>query len=131
MKAFIGNKYIAGITQFIQDEHFGEKDFIDWYAETMGMTREEYVAYCMTESRHIENFEQFSLNEEDKSRSEGYIPAKLKRDFEDLKAGAELSADALDYSSAAKDDLVVCYTGNDKMVRIPKAIVELQDGEGI
>lgn len=44
MKQFIGNKYVKGITQFIQAEHFGPKDFIDWYCESMGLSREEYMA---------------------------------------------------------------------------------------
>jgi hypothetical protein len=132
MKTFIGNKFIKGITQFIQGEHFNENDFIEQNRATMGLSREEYMAYYMSEnSKHIENFEQFSLNEENKSRSEGYIPAMIKREFEGLPANTEIYADALDYSGAAKDDLVVCYTNDDKMVRVPKAIIELQDGEGI
>lgn len=44
MKIFIGNKYVKGITQYIPDEHFGPKDYIDWYCEQMGLSREEYMA---------------------------------------------------------------------------------------
>jgi hypothetical protein len=44
MIQFFGNKYVKGITQFIQDEHFGPRDYIDWYCEQMGLSREEYMA---------------------------------------------------------------------------------------
>ena len=42
---FLGNKYVKGITQFIPDNHFGPKDFIDYHRERMGLTREEYMAF--------------------------------------------------------------------------------------
>ena len=44
MKQFFGNKYVKGITQYIPTEHFGPKDYIDWYCEQMGLSREEYMA---------------------------------------------------------------------------------------
>lgn len=81
---------------------------------------------------NILTFEQFKLNEDDKSRSDGFVPAILKKDFESLQAGTELNADALDYAQAAKDDLVICYLeSSDEMIRIPKYMIELKDGEGI
>jgi hypothetical protein len=42
---FFGNKYVKGITQFIPQNHFGPKDFIDYHREKMGLTREEYMAF--------------------------------------------------------------------------------------
>ena len=81
--------------------------------------------------KNIKTFEQFSMNEEDTSRSNGYVPGTLKRDFEDMTAGTEVSIDALSYSQAANDDLVICFANEDDMVRIPKARLELKDGEGI
>lgn len=45
MIRFFGNKYVKGVTQFIQDEHFGAKDFIDYHCERMGLSREEYMAF--------------------------------------------------------------------------------------
>lgn len=45
MKQVFGNKYIFGITQFIQDEHFGAMDFIDYHCQKMGISRDEYMAY--------------------------------------------------------------------------------------
>lgn len=45
---FFGNKYVKGITQFISDNHFGPKDFIDYHRERMGLTREEYAAFYRT-----------------------------------------------------------------------------------
>jgi hypothetical protein len=105
-------------------------DFIDFHRSQMGLTREEYTSYFLSENNTTKRFEQFILNEEDKSRSDGYIPAILKREFEGIELGTEVSADALDYSSAAKDDLVNCYV-DDTLVRVPKSYIELQDGEGV
>lgn len=45
MIRFFGNKYVKGVTQFIQDEHFGAKDFIDYHCERMGLSREEYMVF--------------------------------------------------------------------------------------
>lgn len=45
---FFGNKYVKGITQFIPDNHFGPRDFIDYHREKMGLTREEYMAFYRT-----------------------------------------------------------------------------------
>jgi len=128
----IGNKYVKGVTQFVQAEHFGCDSFIDWHRATMGMSVEEYTAFFLSESNNIKTFEQFSLNEEDKSRSDGFIPGRIKRDIEGLKADTEISIDALDYSKAGKDDLVVCYAeSSDDMLRLPKMAIELEDGEGV
>ena len=80
---------------------------------------------------YIKTFEQFSINEEDTSRSNGYVPGTLKREFEDMPEGAELSIDALSYSQSANDDLVICFVNDDDMVRIPKSRLELEEGEGI
>lgn len=79
---------------------------------------------------NIKTFEQFVVNEEDTSRSNGYVPGSLKREFEDMPEGAELSIDALSYSQSANDDLVICFV-NDDMIRVPKSRLELEDGEGI
>jgi hypothetical protein len=79
---------------------------------------------------YIKTFEQFSINEEDTSRSNGYVPGTLKREFEDMPEGTELSIDALSYSQSANDDLVICFV-NDDMIRVPKSRLELEDGEGI
>jgi len=108
-------------------------DFIDFHSSMMGMSREEYTAYYLSENRGTKTFEQFSINEEDeKSRSDGFVPAKIRRDFEDFNAGTEIAIDALDYSKAGKDDLVASYLeSSDEMIRIPKFLIELEDGEGI
>ena len=45
---FFGNKYVKGITQFIPDNHFGPRDFIDYHREKMGLTREEYMSFYRT-----------------------------------------------------------------------------------
>ena len=112
-----------------------DKDFIDYHRAKMGLTREEYAAYylsAMVSEKRTKNFEQFSINEDDKTRSDGFVLATLKRDFEEMPAGTEITADALDYAQAAKDDLVVCYIeSSDEMIRVPKYLIELEDGEGI
>tara|TARA_R110000796_G_scaffold138577_13_gene254690 strand:- start:1326 stop:1748 length:423 start_codon:yes stop_codon:yes gene_type:complete len=140
MKAFIGNKFIAGITQFIDAEHFGPKDYINWQKVTMGMTREEYAAFFLSEGRtedsvkNIITLNQFVLNEETKDvgRSDGFVPGIITREYEGLAADTIIYIDALDYSKSAGDDLIVCYTdGSDEMIRIPKKIITLQEGEGI
>ena len=79
---------------------------------------------------NIKTFEQFVINEEDTSRSNGYVPGSLKREFEDMPEGTGLSIDALSYSQSANDDLVICFV-NDDMIRVPKSRLELEDGEGI
>jgi len=42
---FFGNKYVKGITQFIQADHFGAMDFIDYHCQRMGISRDEFMAY--------------------------------------------------------------------------------------
>ena len=61
------------------------RDFIDFHCEAMGLSREEYAAYYLSEGKGAKTFEQFSINEEEKkSRSEGFVPATIKRDFENF-----------------------------------------------
>ena len=79
---------------------------------------------------NIKTFEQFSINEEETTRSNGYVPGTLRREFEDMPAGTELSIDALSYSQSANDDLVICFV-NDDMIRVPKSRLQLEEGEGI
>lgn len=45
---FFGNKYVKGVTQFIQADHFNTVDFIDYHCEKMGLSREEYMAFYRT-----------------------------------------------------------------------------------
>lgn len=54
MKEYFGNKYIAGITQYIRQEHFGPSDFIDYHCAKEGMSRDEYMAiYGISESNTL------------------------------------------------------------------------------
>ena len=50
------NKYVTGITQFIQADHFATLDFIDYQCESLGLSRDEYMAYYGVKE---------SVNEED------------------------------------------------------------------
>lgn len=45
---FFGGKYVKGITQYIPQNHFGTMDFIDYYCQRMGLSREEYTAFYRT-----------------------------------------------------------------------------------
>lgn len=54
------NKYVKGITQFIQADHFGTMDFIDYQCESLGLSRDEYMAYYGIKE---------SVNEEEKKQS--------------------------------------------------------------
>lgn len=45
MNQFFSNKYVKGLTQFIQAEHFGTMDFIDYQCQSMGISRDEYMSY--------------------------------------------------------------------------------------
>jgi hypothetical protein len=60
MKIF-GKKYVQGITQFIQADHFGTMDFIDYHCQKMGISRNEYMAYYGIAE---------SLNEEEKQSTD-------------------------------------------------------------
>ena len=54
------NKYVKGISQFIQADHFGTMDFIDYQCESLGLSRDEYMAYYGIKE---------SVNEEEKKQS--------------------------------------------------------------
>lgn len=54
------NKYVKGITQFVQADHFGTMDFIDYQCESLGLSRDEYMAYYGIKE---------SVNEEEKKQS--------------------------------------------------------------
>ena len=58
-------KYVKGITQFIQADHYGPNDFMQQQADSMGLSRQEYVSFY--KSRTPESVEhdqtEASLNE--------------------------------------------------------------------
>lgn len=80
MKRFFGNKYIKGITQFIQAEHFGTMDFIDYHCQSMGLSRDEYMAYYGVSE---------SLNEKEKKQSTDKGPIDDEKIETALKTKAE------------------------------------------
>ena len=80
--------------------------------------------------KFFKTFEQFSINEKEMKRSDGYVPGTLKREYEGMAEDAAVSIDALSYSQAASDDLVICFV-NDEMIRIPKSKLNLEEGEGV
>jgi hypothetical protein len=74
------NKYVKGITQFIQAEHFGTMDFIDYHCQSMGLSRNEYMAYYGISE---------SLNEEEKKQSTDKGPIDDEKIETALKTKAE------------------------------------------
>lgn len=101
MKQFLGNKYIKGITQFIQDEHFGVRDFIDHQCEMMGLSREEYMAgyRTPTEMRLAENKKpgpdpyNKGLDDEEIEDKEAQMKKQAKMDDDDPDAYKEMPGD--------------------------------------
>lgn len=69
MKQFFGNRFVMGITQFIQGEHYGTLDFIDYHCMKMGLSRNEYMAYYGSGAAGVD--ESIQLNEEEKSTDRG------------------------------------------------------------
>jgi|TARA_R110000868_G_scaffold148678_3_gene370769 hypothetical protein len=84
-------------------------------------------------TKFIKTFEQFSINEEETTRSNGYVPGFLKKEFENNPENTKIFIDALSYTQSATDDLVICFveSNEDDLLRIPKSKLELEKGEGI
>ena len=101
MKQFFANKYVQGITQYIKDEHFGPRDYIDWYCEQMGLSREEYMAgyRIAIDLRLAENKKpgpdpyQTGLDDEDVEDKEDQIKKQAEMDDDDPDAYKEMPGD--------------------------------------
>ena len=61
-------------------------------------------------------------------RSDGYVTGMLKTGSEGLPGGSEVKVDALEYTSAAKDDILTVFSGEEP-VRIEKFKIELPSEE--
>lgn len=102
MKQFFGNKYVQGITQYIKDEHFGPRDYIDWYCEQMGLSREEYMAgyRIAIDLRLAENKKpgpdpyHTGLDDEDVEDKEEQIKKQAEMSDDDPDAYKEMPGDA-------------------------------------
>jgi hypothetical protein len=102
MKQFFGNKYVKGLTQFIQQEHFGTLDFIDYHCQLMGISREEYMAgyRTATDMRLAENKEKpgpdpymTGLDDETEEEKEERMKKQAKMDDDDPDAYKPLPGD--------------------------------------
>ena len=101
MKQFFANKYVQGITQYIKDEHFGTMDYIDWYCEQMGLSREEYMAgyRIAIDLRLAENKKpgpdpyHTGLDDEDVEDKEDQIKKQAEMDVDDPDAYKEMPGD--------------------------------------
>lgn len=96
MKRFFGNKYIKGITQFIQEEHFGSLDFIDQQCQQLGISRDEYMAYYgVKENKEKPGPDPYmtGLDDETKEEKKEQMKKQAKMDDDDPKAYKELAGD--------------------------------------
>jgi hypothetical protein len=83
-------------------------------------------------SSEIANFETIiSILENDKlTRNDGYTTATLRTEYEGVEAGTEVKVDALDYTTAGKDDIITIVSG-DKTIKVEKRHVEISSKETI
>jgi len=83
-------------------------------------------------SSEIANFETIiSILENDElTRNDGYTTATLKTEYDGVAAGTEVKVDALDYTTAGKDDIITIVSG-DKAIKVEKRHVEISSKETI
>ena len=91
MKQFFSNKYVKGLTQFIQAEHFGTMDFIDYHCQSMGISRDEYMAYYGVK-------ESVEISEEKKQSTD-----KGPIDDEKIESSIDIMHTILDYGRYCMD----------------------------
>jgi hypothetical protein len=77
-------------------------------------------------NHEISSFE----NEELLTRADGYVTATIDREYDGLPAGTEIKVDALEYTGAAKEDLLTVFMG-DEPLRIEKYRINLPSQESI
>ena len=82
------------------------------------------------EINRITNEIQTLESEESLTRGDGYVTAKLGQKLEEYAEGTEIKVDALDYTSAGKQDLLTVFI-NDSPVRVEKFKIELPSGETV
>lgn len=97
MPIYFGNKYVKGITQFIQADHFGTSDFIDYHAAAAGMTRTEWIATYGSAMVVYENDKKpgpdtymKGLDKEEEEEKEEQMKKQAKMDDDDPNAYKEM-----------------------------------------
>ena len=89
----------------------------------------EADAFISSEIRRIKS--NIAILEDEKlTRSNGYVDATLKNEYDNAPAESSVKVDALDYTSAGKDDYVSAYV-NDNHIKVKKYDLELASGETI
>lgn len=68
------------------------------------------------------------LQEEKLTRNDGYIKATTNVDIDQMAKGTEIMVDAVEFTQAAKDDLLTVFRNN-KPVRIEKRTIEIPSSE--
>jgi len=83
-------------------------------------------------SSEIANFETIiSILENDElTRNDGFTDATLKTEYDKFQPGTEVKVDALDYTTAGKDDMINVVIG-EETVKIEKRYVEISSKETI
>jgi viroplasmin and RNaseH domain-containing protein len=69
-------------------------------------------------------------SEETFTRKDGYVAATLNSKVDEYAEGTEIKVDALDYTSAGKDDILTVFV-NDAPVRVQKFKVVMPSSETI
>lgn len=68
------------------------------------------------------------LKEEKLTRNDGYVKGKLKSDLDELSKGTEIMVDAIEYTQAAKDDILTVFK-DENPLRVEKRKIELPSSE--
>lgn len=70
------------------------------------------------------------LENDELTKNDGFMDGVLSIEYESLPAGTKIKVDALDYTTAAKDDMISVIL-NDKQVKLVKRIVEISPKDTI
>ena len=68
------------------------------------------------------------LSEDKLTRNDGYVKGMTKIDYDSMPKGTEIMVDAVEYSSAGKDDILTVFKGEEPL-RIEKKMIELPSSE--
>lgn len=84
-------------------------------------------------SSEIAHFESIInlLEDDELTRNDGYTEATLNTEQDGLSAGTVVKVDALDYTTAAKDDMITIVAGDNKHIKVLKRNVEISSKETI
>jgi hypothetical protein len=70
------------------------------------------------------------LEDDNLTKNDGYLDAKIMTAYQDIPEGSEVKVDALDYTTAGKDDMVTIIV-NEKPIKVIKKHIELEAADTI